>query len=724
MHSKTLLIALLLSGITLAIYGQVRNHDFVNLDDPKYITENRRVQEGISLESVVWAFTATHAANWHPLTWLSHMLDFQLYGLNPSGHHLTNLLFHLANTLFLFLLLRRMTGALWRSGFVAALFAIHPLHVESVAWIAERKDVLSTFFWMSTLWIYVRYVEKPGAKRYLLVVFTFTLGLMAKPMLVTLPFVLLLLDYWPLNRYLLARPGRGNDVAMQAPIDPGRSRSSTRGLILEKTPLFALAVISSMVTLLAQQSGQAVRSMEAFPLTVRIANGLISYVAYIGKTIWPVNLAVFYPHPGDSLPVWQAAGAGLLLASITIGTIRAVSRHPYLIVGWLWYLGTLVPVIGLLQVGDQAMADRYAYVPIIGLFMAIVWSISDFLAQYRHRIHVLTLASVVVILGLMVLARSQVSLWKNSITLFTHALKVTNNNWLAHNNLGVALVNRGKLDEATSHFLEAVRIKSNYAEAYTNLGNVFAEQGKLDEAVANFSQVLRAIPDSLEAHNNLAVVLGRQGRYEEATHHYSEAARLKPDSAEVHNNLGVALANLGKLDEAISHYLKAVQLKPAYAEAYNNLGNILTEQGKIGEAITQYSKALEIDPGYAKAHNNLGIALASHGRLDEAINHFQQALTISPDYSAAHNSLGTLLFSQRKIDEAIYHYRRVLEVNPDSVVVHNNLGVALAYRGRFDEAISHLHQAVKLEPDYVEAQNNLRSILEQALGQKDPTNQE
>lgn len=719
----TLFISLILIFSTLAVYGQVRNHDFVNLDDPQYITENHRVQEGISLESVVWAFTTTHAANWHPLTWLSHMLDCELYGLNPGGHHLTNLLFHLANTLLLFIVLKRMTGAYWRSAFVAALFALHPLHVESVAWTAERKDVLSTFFWILTLWNYVRYVEQPGFKRYLLVIFTFTLGLMAKPMLVTLPFVLLLLDYWPLNRYLLARSGRGNNEAIQAPIDPGRSRSSARGLVLEKAPLFALAAISCMVTFLAQQSGQAVRSMEAFPITVRIANSLTSYVAYVGKTIWPANLTIFYPHPGDALPIWKAAGAGLLLLFISMGALRAVKRYPYFTVGWLWYLGTLVPVIGLVQVGAQALADRYTYVPLIGLFISIAWGAHDLLAKYRYRTQILAVTSSAIISSLLICTWSQVSLWKNPIKLFTHSVRVTANNWLAHNNLGVALVNLGKLDEATSHFFEAVRIKSNYAEAYTNLGNVFAEQGKLDKAVAHFSQVLRAIPDSPEAHNNLAVVLGRQGRYEEATYHYSEAARLKPDSAAVHNNLGVALANSGKLDEAISHYVKAVQLKPYYAEAYNNHGSALADQGKLPEAIFYYSKSLEINPHYAKAHNNLGIALAGQGRLQEAINHFQQALRINPDYSEAHNSLGTLLLSQRKLDEAIYHYRRVLDVNPDLAVVHNNLGVALAYRGRFDEAISHFRQAVQLEPEYVEAQNNLRNILEQAPGQKDPTDQ-
>ena len=382
---RDVLVCLFLIITTFAVYWQVHNHDFINLDDDLYITENDQVQKGLSRESVVWAFTTTHAANWHPLTWLSHMVDFQLYGLNPKGHHLTNVFFHLLNTLLLFFVLQRMTGALWRSGFVAALFALHPLHVESVAWVAERKDVLSTLFWLLTIWAYTWYVERPRRTRYLLTLLTFTLGLMAKPMLVTLPFVLLLLDYWPLGRFQVGQLDTALSAPGQASLSTRSVWSQTLRLIWEKAPFFALAAASSIVTFLVQKGGGAVRPWERFPITIRIANGLVSYVKYMGKMIWPSDLAVFYPHPGASLPIWQAVAAGLLLLSISIAAIRLAKNHPYLAVGWLWYLGTLVPIIGFVQVGGQALADRYTYVSLIGLFIIIAWGVSDIVAKWRYQ---------------------------------------------------------------------------------------------------------------------------------------------------------------------------------------------------------------------------------------------------------------------------------------------------------------------------------------------------
>ncbi len=640
---RTLIISLFLISATLAVFWQVHDHEFTNYDDHIYVTENIHVVKGLTAHGVIWAFTTTHAANWHPLTWLSHMLDCQLYGLKPGGHHLTSVILHLANVLLLFFLLRKMTGALWRSGFAAALFALHPLHVESVAWVAERKDVLSAFFWMLTLWGYTLYVQQPRLRTYLLTILTCALGLMAKPMLVTLPFVMILLDYWPFGRLQIGRWAGETSAPLPPTLRNGEAGSFSLHLFWEKIPFLALAAASSIVTYLAQQTGGAFQFGARLTLKTRLANALVSYVHYLGKMFWPQNLAAFYPHPGDTLPIWLVVSACLLLLCLTSLTILTARKYPYLVVGWLWYFGTLVPVIGLVQVGDQALADRYTYVPLIGLFVSIAWGANDLLAKYHYRTRILAIASSAVISSLLVCTWSQVSVWKNAITLFNHSVRVTASNWLAHNNLGVALVNNGKLDEATSHFLEAVRIKPSYAEAYNNLGNVFAEQGKLDEAVAHFSQVLRALPDSSEAHNNLAVVLVRQGRYEEATHHYSEAARLKPDSAEVHNNLGVALANLGRVEEATSHYVKAVQLKPSYAEAYNNLGNALADQAKLPEAILYYSKALEIDPRYAKAHNNMGVARARQGRLDEAIAHFEEALRLKPDFGQARMNLNTAL---------------------------------------------------------------------------------
>jgi tetratricopeptide (TPR) repeat protein len=602
---RELLVSLFLVLATLTVYWQVVNHEFVNLDDDKYIIENSHVRQGLSRESVIWAFTATEAANWHPLTWLSHMLDCQLYGLNPKGHHLTNEFFHLVNTLLLFLILKSMTGTLWRSGFVAALFALHPLHVESVAWVAERKDVLSTLFWMLTLWAYLGYVKRPGVKRYLLSLVPFALGLMAKPMLVTLPFVLLLLDYWPLERIQLGQV----DISRTAPGPPATNAPTPRRqallLLVEKTPFFALAAVSSIVTFIVQKGGGAVGALEVYPVKIRVANALVSYLRYMVKMIWPQNLAVFYPHPGQSLPMWQAGVAGLLLLLISTVVIRVGRRYPYLPVGWLWYLGTLVPVIGLVQVGSQAMADRYTYVPLIGLFIMIAWAVTDLLGNWRYAKAAHTLAATSVLSVLIVCATLQVSYWKNSVTLFEHALRVTENNSQMHNNLGNVLAERGDLRGAIFHYTKAIKISPNYGEAQINLGVALAKRGKLEDAVR----------------------------------HYSAALKLKPDSPELHNNLGVALFRQGNTSAAIHHYLVAVQLKPDYAEAHNNLGNALAQQERLSEAEDHYSQALKIREDYPEAHNNLGVALARQDRLNEAIFHFNEAIRLKPNYAQARANL-------------------------------------------------------------------------------------
>jgi len=598
-------ISLLLIAVTLAVFWQVGGHEFVNFDDDIYVTENRYVQAGLTGDGVIWAFTATLEANWHPLTWLSHMLDYQLYGLNPKGHHLTNLLFHLVNVLLLFLVLARMTGALWRSALVAALFSLHPLHVESVAWVAERKDVLSTFFWILTMWAYVRQVERPALNRYLLTLFFFALGLMAKPMLVTLPFVLLLLDYWPLERFGIGQLDTDTRATASAPSTFKEQTFPIFRLFWEKAPFFVLATASSVVTFVVQQQGGTVKAVEVFPVKIRIANAMFSYVSYMGKMIWPQGLAVFYPHPGNSLPMWQAAGAGLLLLGITILVLRAARRHQYLLVGWLWYLGTLVPVIGLVQVGDQAMADRYTYVPLIGLFIIISWGVPELLAKWRHRAIVVPIVTAAVLIVLVSFTWRQLQHWQDSISLLQHTLNVTKNNALAHNNLGNTLVQQGKIDEAITHFVSALRIK----------------------------------PDSSNAHNNLGIALLELGNIEGAIAHFTETLRLQPDLAETHNNLGVALFKQGRLDEAVAHYLSAVRLKPDYEEAYNNLGNALALQGKLDGAAAQYAKALEIRANYPEAHNNLGVALARQGKLKEAIMQFREALRLKPDYGQARVNL-------------------------------------------------------------------------------------
>lgn len=564
-------ICLVLIAATLSVYWQVGNYEFLNYDDNVYVTDNPHVQRGFTPETFIWAFSTTRAANWHPLTWLSHMLDCRLYGLDPGGHHLTNLLLHLANTLLLFLVLRRMTGVPWQSGFVAALFAFHPLHVESVAWVAERKDVLAALFWMLTTLAYIRYVERPGIYRYLLVILTFSLGLMAKPMLVTLPFVLLLLDYWPLGRFQL-RPLYGSiDPQVRNSQDSSTAKFPKFNVIWEKTPLFVLSVVSSIVTVFAQKQLGAISTLEAISLEWRLANSLVSYVTYIEKTVWPQSLAVFYPHPGSSLPIWQGVGAGLLLVAVSVLVMRGARRYPYVLVGWLWYLGTLVPVIGLVQVGEQAMADRYTYLPLIGLFIIIVWGVADIVKGWKHRRMAVAISAGVMLSSLMICNWLQVKNWRDSVSLFEHTLNVTSNNYVAHYTLGNALALQGNHQEAVDHYNEALRIKPNYAEAHHNLGNALTLQGSLTEAVAHYSEALRIKPDYAEAHRNLGVNLDRQGEHEEAIKHYAEALRISPNDAQSHNNLGVALAEQGRLGEAITHFSEAVRIKPDFTEAKRNL---------------------------------------------------------------------------------------------------------------------------------------------------------
>jgi Flp pilus assembly protein TadD len=529
------------------------------------------VQKGLTSKGIIWAFATSQTGNWHPLTWISHMLDCELYGLNPKGHHLTNVLLHMANAILLFVALRLMTGAIWRSGLVAALFALHPLHVESVAWAAERKDVLSTFFWMLTLVAYISYVNRAGGKRYVLVLVTFSLGLMAKPMLVTLPFVLLLLDYWPLNRF---QPGATTASTVGQPLgllSSGDDKSPILKAVIEKVPLFVMSLFSCLVTVMAQQEAGAVSTLKIVPFKLRIANGLVSSVAYMGKMIWPLDLAVFYPHPGSELPIWEPAVAGLFLLFVSAVALWGAHRCRYVLVGWLWYLGTLVPVIGLVQVGEQAMADRYTYVPLIGLFIIVVWGLADLVKKWRSIRWVVGVSTAVMVLALMAGSWLQVGYWKNSIQLFEHALDVTSNNYVAHYTLGNALAAQGNLAGAMSHYHEALEINPNFAEAHNNLGNAMAVQGNLAGAISHYHKALQINPDHAEAHRNLAVALDRQGKHLEALQHYVEALRISPHDAQSHNNLGVALAEQGRYEEAVAHFTEALRIDPNFKEAQRNL---------------------------------------------------------------------------------------------------------------------------------------------------------
>jgi Flp pilus assembly protein TadD len=631
-----ILACLFLVLATLVVYAEIRNHQFVDLDDDNYVVENPPVKGGLTLAGFVWAFTTLHAGFWIPLTWLSFMWDGQLFGVHAGGFLLTNLLFHIANALLLFLWLHRTTRALGRSFLVAALFALHPLHVESVAWVTERKDVLSTFFWLLTMWAYLWYAAGPGIRRYLMVLVCFSLGLMAKPMLVTLPFVLLLLDFWPLGR--LSFNGPAMEEASLKP-NPG---VPIRRLVWEKVPLFALSALCSVVTFCALKLMGAPLILQDLSLTSRLSNALVAYVSYLAKMVWPSGLAVYYPHPGNAISLWQVLEAGLLLASLSLLVIWQSLRRPYLLVGWLWYLGTLVPIIGLVQAGAQSMADRFTYVPLIGLFLIVAWGTVDLTVKCRAARFLLPVGAGVVLSGLMICTWLQVRHWGDSISLFEHALRVTENNAFIHNNLGNALFRQGQVEQAMAHYAEALRLRPNDAVAHIKLGLALLSQGQVEQAMAHYAEALRLQPDFDEAHIYLGNALFRQGQVEKAMAHYAEVLRLYPRSAVAHINLGLALLSQGQVEQAMAHYAEALRLYPNYAEAYNGLGGALMNQGRIDEALIMFQKAVQIKPNFSEAYYNLGFLFAKQGDVNKAIAMFQKAVQINPNNTGAQKMLSTL----------------------------------------------------------------------------------
>jgi tetratricopeptide (TPR) repeat protein len=704
------IIALCLIAITLAVFIQVRNFDFVRYDDDKYVLQNHPIQSGPVLEKLHFAFTSFHASNWHPLTWLSHMADYALYGLNPRGHHLTNVMLHILSTLLLFAVFRQMTGALWPSAFAAALFAVHPLHVESVAWVAERKDCLSAFFFMLTLGAYFRYVKEPGFSRYVLIVIFFALGLMSKPMLVTLPFVLLLLDVWPLRRFRLgptAKSDRDREaVRTEMAAEP---LTSFPRLFREKIPLFALSAVSIVVTVLAQR--QEIAPFAKLPLLTRLANALVAYVTYAGKMIWPQNLAVLYPYP-DTVPLWQTAGAGIILIIVTGLVMKYLRRAPYLAVGWLWYLGTLVPVIGIVQVGVQSHADRYTYLPLIGLFAMIAWGIPDLMKKWRLPTMALAAPAVIVIAVFAALSWLQLAHWQNSITLFDRTLKVTKNNYVIHSNMGAALAEQGKIVEAVAHYEEALRIKPDDVDSRYNLANALARQGKMPEAMVQYMAVLRMEPRKAAAHNNLAIALAANGQVDKARDHWREALKLRPDYEEARVNLKNSLERQKKLEDASLKDGAPPAMDARSADGRMRLGMAALQTGNPDGAVAHFEEALKINPRFIEAHLSLGLIMAKKQNLDRAIHHFQEALKIKPDMAEAHNSLGVALAYKNRVDQAMGHFQEALKINPRFAKAHNSLAVILAQKGRTEEAIAHLKEALKINPDYEDAKRNLKIIGE------------
>ena len=585
-------MCLLLAFVTLALYNPVNRHPFVNYDDDRYVTENAHVRQGLGVDTIAWALTSTEQANWHPLTWMSHALDVWLFRLNPAGHHLTSVLLHVVNACLLFLLLTWATKRLGPSLFVSAVFAVHPINVESVAWVAERKNVLCTLFFFLTLWAYGWYAQKPAWKRYLAVFGLFAAGLASKPMVITTPFVLLLLDYWPLARV------RGTT----------ENKRPWPRLVLEKLPLFALSAASAIITMRAQQSGGAVRSTTEFSFGVRIANAIYAYCMYLRKMVWPSHLAPLYPHPGDSLPAWWVLFAAVVLAIISALVWKLRSRR-YLLVGWLFFLGTLVPVIGLVQVGEAAMADRYAYIPLIGIFVMIAFGFSDVAQQKSWGFHP-TIAAAAVLIVLSFATYRQIVYWRSNEELWSHTLSVTSNNFVAEDNLGGALILEGREEAAHAHFESAARINPKDPMSHSNLGTYY------------------------ETHNQMR----------EAVKEYEVAVALTSDPgllAQTYANLGAAYRGLGDDQRAQTHYKQALQYNPNQFNAWLGLGLLAQKQGKLGEALTNLSRSVEVQPT-ARGFLALGNALRQSGRNVEALSAYEQALNISPSLAEAQQATESL----------------------------------------------------------------------------------
>lgn len=616
-------LILLLAGVTLATYEPVRGCGFVNYDDPDYVLQNPHVLNGLTPGNIKWAFTHFHAYHWHPLTWVSLMLDCQFWGTNAGAFHLVNLAWHVINTLLVFVLLKQMTAGMWRSALVAAFFALHPLRVESVAWISERKDVLSTFFWLLTIEAYYRYTLQLCWRRYMLVILCFSLGLLSKPMLVTLPFALLLLDYWPLARLKIS--------------PDHQFWRDNRHLIWEKFPIIFLSVVSCTVTFLAQQQGGAIQSSDQFPLLLRLVNVLMGYAGYLAKLFWPTNLIVIYPF-AKSFSFWHAMGSAVLLMGITALTIVMIRRRPYLFVGWCWYLGTLVPVIGFIQNGEQAMCDRYTYIPSLGIFLMAIWGMCELTHRWRHRTAINSAVSILLICLCFALTRKQLKYWRDSETLFSHAVEVMPDNSLAHNNLALALDQEGRLDEAIFHYREAIRSRPNYFQARYNLASVLLLQGHLDEAILQLKEAVFLAPSS-ETRNNLGVAFAQKGRIDEAISQFEQAIRLDPQNAEAHANYGLALARKGRAGEAILQLREAIRLKPDTVTTRSNLAMILAQKDQLDEAIGQYQEIIQRSPNSVEARNNLGALLMQENRLDEAMVQFQTAIHLQPGYTPAQTNL-------------------------------------------------------------------------------------
>lgn len=702
------IVPAVLAIITLIVFWPVVGFDFINYDDPRYVTTNAHVLGGLTWENFRWAFQAGYASNWHPLTWISLMLKVQLFGAGAAGFHAMNLFLHAANTVLLFFALRQLSGAFWRSAFVAALFALHPLHVESVAWISELKDVLSTFFTMWMLIAYNGYVKNLTTKAsetisdaklaprfgvfksgcYWLALFSFVLGLMSKPMLVTMPLVLLLLDYWPLQR---------------REVLSGRLLLGIARLTLEKIPFFLLSLASCGITFIAQKNGGAVQTLTNFPLDDRIENAFVSYARYLGKTFWPENLTIYYPYP--HWPLVSVILAIILVVGLCLGVLKFVRRFPFAVTGWGWFLGMMIPVIGLVQVGNQSMADRYAYMPSIGLFIVFVWGADEIFTRWRLSRTTVGITAAAIMSILAWRTTGQLRYWQDSESLFRHAIAVTEPNGDLQNSLGEALLSKGQVTEAIGHFQSALEMEPDFAEADSNLGRALVQEGQTDAAMIYFQKALEIDPGLFEANNNLAVILAHKGQLDEAIAHYKKALESEPDDAKIHHNLANALLGKNRVEEAIAHYQRALEINPALTETHRNLGVILAQRGQIDEAIFHFQKVLESEPNDSETENNLASALLQKGRLNEATAHYQKALALNPNSVTIQNNLAHVVWIlATSHDPIVQDGVKALELaqQTDQVSGGKNpavlgaLAAAYAATGKFQEAVGAARSALEI----------------------------
>ncbi len=661
-------IALGLVAIVWIIFGRTLGFGFINYDDSFYVYQNPFISDGLTQAGLIRAFTHSLVGNWHPVTSLSLMLDAQIFGLNAGGYHFVNVLLHTMAVLLLFFVLREMTGALWRCAFVAALFAIHPLRAESVVWISERKDVLSAVFFFLCLWAYQRYTKKlPAWSTYLLVLVTYTLGLMSKAMLVTVPFLFLLLDYWPLGRFSFSPSTSDRQLF---------ARRTTKWLLLEKVPLLLLAAAISAATVLSQEPAR--KAAENWPLIWRVNNALVAVWIYFREMVWPADLALFYPHPKGTLSFWVVLASAIALLLVTAGVIALRKKAPYLLTGWFWYLGMLVPVIGLLQVGWQGHADRYTYLPQVGLYLILAFGLADLTAGWRRRSVPLACSALVILALLMTLAWRQVGYWSSSVTMWRHTLAVTTNNDVAERGLGTELLRLGYIDEAIAHDRAALRIRPGDSNGLTNLANALLQKKEYPEAIANYREVLRVRPNDAEMHRNLGKALYRSGALEEGIAEFRRALRLRPGDSDAAYSLGNALLERGDLTAAIGYFRKAIASDPKNLAAHYNLAIALQRNDELDAAVAEFRRTLQLDPGHLEARNNLAIALLKQGQPEAAIEQWKSALQEAPGDAGMHNNLAVAYLGQGRVAEAVAEWRATLRLDPGRAGTELSLAWILA----------------------------------------------